>query len=103
MKQVLRRGIGEMIVGEVPDPVAAPHHVLIHPLFSLISSGTETASIHQDGVLREVADNPSHIRKVLDVMKVNGPARTISEVRAKFSEYAVLGYSGAGVVIGKHL
>jgi predicted dehydrogenase/threonine dehydrogenase-like Zn-dependent dehydrogenase len=102
MKQVLRRGIGEMIVGEVPDPVVAPHHVLIHPLFSLISSGTETASIHQDGVLKEVADNPSHIRKVLDVMKVNGPVRTISEVRAKFSEYAVLGYSGAGVVIGKH-
>jgi len=102
MKQVLRRGIGEMMVGEVPDPAPAPHHVLIHPLFSLISSGTETASIHQEGVLKEVADNPSHIRKVLNVMKVNGPVRTISEVTAKFSEYAVLGYSGAGVVIGKH-
>jgi predicted dehydrogenase len=102
MKQVLRRGIGEMMVGEVPDPTAAPYHVLIHPLYSLISSGTETASIHQEGVLKEVADNPSHIRKVLDVMKVNGPVRTLAEVRAKFSEYAVLGYSGAGVVIGRH-
>ena len=91
-----------MIVGEVPDPTPAPHHVLIHPLFSLISSGTETASIHQEGVLKEVADNPSHVRKILEVMKVNGPARTIAEVRAKFSEYAVLGYSGAGLVIGKH-
>jgi predicted dehydrogenase len=91
-----------MIVGEVPDPSPAPHHVLIHPLFSLISSGTETASIHQEGVIKEVADNPSHVRKVLEVMKVNGPVRTIAEVRAKFSEYAVLGYSGAGLVIGKH-
>src|SRR5262249_41504945 len=102
MKQVLRRGIGEMIVADVPEPVASSQQVLVHPLYSLISSGTETANIHQDGVIKEVAHNPSHIRKVLDVMKVNGPLRTLAEVRAKFSEYAVLGYSGAGVVVGKH-
>ena len=102
MKQVLRRGIRDIIVAEVPDPIASAHHVLIHPLYSLISSGTETASIHQEGVLKEVADNPSQIRKVWEVMKVNGPFRTAAEVRAKFKEYAVLGYSGAGVVIDKH-
>src|SRR5882724_11348129 len=102
MQQIIRKGIKDILVEEVPDPMVAPHSVLIRPVFSLISSGTETASIHQEGVLKEVADNPSHIRKVLDVMKVNGPLRTLSEVRAKFSEYAVLGYSGAGVVIGKH-
>lgn len=102
MKQVLRRGIRDILVGEVPDPMVLPHHLLIHPLYSLISSGTETASIHQEGVLKEVADNPSHIRKVWEVMKVNGPLRTTAEVRAKFREYAVLGYSGAGVVIDKH-
>ncbi len=82
--------------------MVTPHHVLVRPLYSLISSGTETADIHQDGVLKEVAENPSHLRKVLDVMKTAGPTRTISEVRAKFSEYAVLGYSGAGVVVDTH-
>jgi predicted dehydrogenase/threonine dehydrogenase-like Zn-dependent dehydrogenase len=102
MKQVIRKGLKEIIVDEVPDPVAAPHHVLVRPLFSLISSGTETASIHTDSLMKEVADNPSHLRKVADVMKQAGPVRTISEVRAKFSEYAVLGYSGAGVVVDKH-
>jgi predicted dehydrogenase/threonine dehydrogenase-like Zn-dependent dehydrogenase len=91
-----------MIVGEVPDPIAPPHHVLIRPLFSLISSGTETASIHQDGILKEVADNPSHIQKVWNVMKANGPVGTYAEVKAKFSEYAVLGYSGAGIILDKH-
>ena len=65
MQQVIRKGIKDMIVEEVPDPIAGPHHVLIRPVFSLISSGTETASIHQEGVLKEVADNPSHIGKVL--------------------------------------
>ncbi len=102
MKQVLREGLKNIIVAEVPDPVVIAHHVLIAPHYSLISSGTETADIHQDGVLKEVADNPSHLRKVWDVMKVAGPVRTIAEVRAKFSEYAALGYSGAGVIVDKH-
>jgi predicted dehydrogenase len=102
MKQVIRRGLKEMIVDEVPDPVAIPHHVLIRPAYSLISSGTETASIHAGGILREVADNPSHLRKVWDAMKTTAPLPTMREVLAKFSEYGVLGYSGAGTVIGKH-
>src|ERR1044071_4879987 len=102
MKQVLRKGLKEIVVDAVPDPIVTAHHVLVRPLYSLISSGTETASIHQDGVLKEVADNPSHIRKVLDVMKNVGPVRALKEVKAKFSEYAVLGYSGAGVVADKH-
>ncbi|MBY0374904.1 MAG: bi-domain-containing oxidoreductase [Bryobacteraceae bacterium] len=102
MKQVLRKGIADIIVDEIPDPVAAAHHVLVQPIFSLISSGTETASIHQEGVLKEVADNPSHIRKVWEVMKVMGPIPTAREVLAKFSEYAALGYSGAGLVVEKH-
>jgi predicted dehydrogenase/threonine dehydrogenase-like Zn-dependent dehydrogenase len=102
VKQVIRKGIKDIIIDDVPEPVASSHHVLIRPVFSLISSGTETASIHQEGVLKEVADNPSHIRKVLDVMKVNGPVSTIREVRAKFSEYAALGYSGAGRIVEKH-
>jgi len=59
MRQVLRRGFKEIIVDEVPDPALAPHHVLIRPVFSLISSGTETASIHQEGVVKGVAENPS--------------------------------------------
>jgi predicted dehydrogenase/threonine dehydrogenase-like Zn-dependent dehydrogenase len=102
MQQIIRKGIKDILVEEVPDPMAGPHHVLIRPVFSLISSGTETASIHQEGVLKEVADNPSHIRKVLEVMQTNGPIPTIREVNAKFSEYAALGYSGAGIVVEKH-
>ena len=102
MKQVIRKGLKDIIVDEVPDPMVTPHHVLIRPVYSLISAGTETASIHQEGVFREVAEKPSHLRKIWDVMKVNGPVRTYAEVKAKFSEYAVLGYSGAGIVADKH-
>lgn len=102
MKQVLRKGLKEIVVDEVPDPPVVPHHVLVRPLYSLISSGTETASIHQEGVLKEVAENPSHLRKIWEVMKATSPARTLAEVRAKFSEYVALGYSGAGLIVAKH-
>jgi predicted dehydrogenase len=102
MKQLQRQGSKHLIVDEVPDPVATSHHVLVRPIYSLISSGTETASIHQEGMIKAVADNPSYIGKILNVMKAEGPLRTIAEVKAKFSEYAVLGYSGAGVIVEKH-
>ena len=102
MKQVLRKGLKEIVVDEVPEPVVISHHVLLKPFASLISSGTETASIHTEGLLRGVAENPSHIRKVWDAMKLAGPVRTVSEVNAKLKEYAVLGYAGAGIVVECH-
>jgi predicted dehydrogenase/threonine dehydrogenase-like Zn-dependent dehydrogenase len=101
MKQILRKGLKDIIVDEVPDPVVSPHHILVRPLYSLISSGTETASIHQEGVVRAVANDPSQITKVWNALK-GSPLRTLAEVRAKFTEYAVLGYAGAGLVAEKH-
>jgi predicted dehydrogenase len=102
MKQVVRKGFSSIIVDEMPDPLVSPHHVVVRPLHSLISSGTETASIHKDGVVKEAVENPSHLRKVWDVAMANGPLRTLREVRGKFGDFAVLGYSGAGVIVEKH-
>ena len=97
MKQVIRKGVSEIIVEEVPDPLVPPHHVLVRPVSSLISSGTETASIHTGSIASQVTE--SRVRTVLDVMKLEGPAATIRETRAKLrDEYAVIGYSGAGIV-----
>lgn len=102
VKQVVRKGLKDVVVEDVPDPVAPPHHVLIRPHYSLISSGTETASIHTEGVWKEVAKNPSHLKTILEAAQEHGPVRTTAEVLAKFKELDVLGYSGAGVVAGKH-
>jgi threonine dehydrogenase-like Zn-dependent dehydrogenase len=99
MKQVIRKGLKEIIVDEVADPVVSSNHVLVRPCYSLISPGTETADIHTDHIVKEVADNPSHLRTVWNVMKKTDPVATFNEVRAKFSDYAVLGYSGAGVIV----
>jgi predicted dehydrogenase/threonine dehydrogenase-like Zn-dependent dehydrogenase len=100
MKQVLRKGLEHIVVEEVPAPVVTAHHVLLNTHASLISSGTETASLR--GVVRAVSDNPSQIGKILDVMRENHPVATAREIAAKFSELVALGYSGAGVVIECH-
>jgi predicted dehydrogenase/threonine dehydrogenase-like Zn-dependent dehydrogenase len=99
MKQVIRKGLKEIIVDEVADPMVSSNHVLVRPFYSLISAGTETAEIHTDNILKEVADNPSHLQTVWNVMKKTDPISTFNEVRAKFKDYAVLGYSGAGVIV----
>ena len=101
MKQVIRRGLKEIIVDEVADPKPASNHVLVRPFYSLISPGTETADIHTDSIVKEVADNPSHLQTVWNVMMKTDPVSTFNEVRAKFKDYAVLGYSGAGIIIEK--
>jgi predicted dehydrogenase len=101
MKQVLRKGFKHIVVEEVPDPPLPSHHVLVRPCYSLISSGTETASIHPD-VLKSVANNPSQLKMVLNVARQEGPLATFDEVRARFDAYAVLGYSGAGYVGAKN-
>jgi predicted dehydrogenase/threonine dehydrogenase-like Zn-dependent dehydrogenase len=101
MKQVIRKGLKEIIVDEVPDPNVTANHVLVRPCYSLISPGTETADIHTENILKEVADNPSHLRTVWNVMKKTDPISTLHEVRAKFNDYAVLGYSGAGIVVDR--
>ena len=78
MKQVIRKGLKDIILDEVPDPVLLPHHLLVRPLYSLISSGTERANIHRDSLLGEVADNPPHLRKIWDVAMNMGPLATVA-------------------------
>ena len=101
MKQVFRKGLKHIVVADAPEPMVTPNHVLVNPVYSLISSGTESASIHE-GIIKEVAENPSQLRKVWDGFKSMGPLPTITEVRAKFKEYAALGYAGAGLVSERH-
>lgn len=101
MKQVFRKGLKHIVVAAAPEPMVTPNHVLVNPVYSLISSGTESASIHE-GIIREVAENPSQLRKVWEGVKAMGPLPTVAEVRAKFKEYAALGYAGAGIISDRH-
>ena len=56
VKQVFRKGLKHIVVEEAPVPLVTPQHVLVNPVYSLISSGTESASIHDEGILKGVAE-----------------------------------------------
>src|SRR3954469_3153256 len=102
MKQVVRRGIRDITVDEVPVAALQCHHVRVRPAYSLISSGTETASIHTRGLLHEAAADPGRVAMILRTMRANGIIRTADEVGAKLKELSVLGYCGAGYVDAVH-
>ena len=51
MKQVFRKGLKHIVVADAPEPMVTPNHVLVNPVYSLISSGTESASIHE-GIIK---------------------------------------------------
>ncbi|NMV21728.1 oxidoreductase, partial [Vibrio parahaemolyticus] len=55
--------------------------------------------LHPDGVIKEAAANPSHFSKIFEVAKKTGPVAAFRELRAKFSDYSVIGYSGSGTII----
>ena len=70
MKQVVRKGLKHIIVDEVPDPMVIPHHVLVRPIYSLISSGTETARL--ENAAGKTVDYRTYVGR-----SVSGPAYVI--------------------------
>ncbi len=104
MKQVFNSA-GTIVVKEVPAPACGDNEVLVQNAFSLISSGTESASLEQGGKgimgrLAQVKDNPEMVPKALDMMRKEGVGKTWRAVRGKPEESLIpLGYSSSGVVL----
>ena len=84
MLQVAMSG-GEVRVVEVPEPVVRPGTVLVRTSHSLISAGTESASIGSGGrrenlVLKAIR-NPALVMKVVDRVASHGLKSTAELVK----------------------
>lgn len=100
MKQVLVDTKGIVRVQEVPAPVGRPGWVLVRTTYSLISSGTETATIrHQSSSLisRAVA-RPAFAGDVAKKAMAEGVSSAIDSVQERLTRTHPLGYSLSGVV-----
>jgi polar amino acid transport system substrate-binding protein len=97
--QVLKTG--EMTVEEVPAPTLRPGTVLVQNRYSLISAGTEGATVKtaRKSLLGKAKERPQQVKQVLDVLKVQGPTQTYRAVMKKLDAYSPLGYSASGQVI----
>ena len=101
MKQVLQnRKTGKPFVGEVPVPALQRGRVLVRTVASLISAGTERASVElvSKGLLQEARQRPDLVKAVVAKVKNEGLLNTFASVRDKMAASQSLGYSAAGIV-----
>jgi predicted dehydrogenase len=96
MQQLFFNRQGDCMIDEIPAPKVEKGHVLVKVLYSVISPGTETASLA--GGSQISSDNAT---KVLDKIMSRGISKTVEIVKDKLSRLSPKGYSGAGVVVAK--
>ena len=106
MKQVFNKK-GEIIVGEVPAPIAGDDEILVQVYYSCISSGTEISVLKSQGksLIRKALEKPQNIKKVLDMIRERGLVDSVARVRNKIDAKTQTGYSASGVVLeaGKNI
>lgn len=100
MKQVIIKG-GQSVVEEVPAPQVEPGRVLVRVDHSCISIGTEMSGVRSSGtpLWKRAMQQPEHVKRVVQMVRDQGLARTKSLIEGKLAAGNPTGYSAAGVVI----
>jgi predicted dehydrogenase/threonine dehydrogenase-like Zn-dependent dehydrogenase len=106
MKQVVRRVIdkkGMVAVEEIPTPNMGENQVLISTHYSLISSGTELATVDKNPVelAKQTLQDPWMRSAVKNLIFSGGIRQTLDTVANELTLFRIIGYSGSGVVIDK--
>ena len=102
MKQVTQHNkTGSVQVEQVPLPALKPGFVLVKTRYSLISAGTERASINQrrSSLIARAKSQPDMVLKVLEQVKHYGLITTYRRVMNKLESTAPIGYSVSGTAI----
>ena len=109
MKQIFTQS-GNITTEEVPAPVCGDNEILVRNAYSLISVGTESASLHGGGkgvvgIASKAISNPELVHKAIEMAKKEGISKTIKVIRGQTGNLAPLGYSSSGVVLegGKNI
>ena len=102
MKQLIQNfKTGELYVDEVPLPSISRGMVLVENEYSLISAGTErsTVKVAQANLLGKARQRPDLVAQVIQNIKKEGLAATLTKVRTKLDSLKALGYSTAGTIL----
>ena len=101
MKQlVVERNNPVPVIWDTPIPQPGPNEVLIKNYYSVVSSGTELASIESaNKTVTDKLQDSSNISKGLDLLKKEGLGAVIEAVFPKNVLPLQLGYSSCGEVI----
>lgn len=102
MKQVIQNlKTGNLIVEEVPPPILKNGGLIVRNAFSLISAGTEraTLAVGQSSIVGKAKKRPDLVKQVLNSVKREGLFNTYKKVMNRLGTPKALGYSSAGIVI----
>jgi predicted dehydrogenase len=101
MKQVVQSyKTGDVTLREVPVPQCGNKRILVRNSHSLISLGTERATIElgRKSLLGKAASRPDLVRRAWDKAKKEGLLKTWQEAMGRLDTPTPLGYSSAGLV-----
>ncbi|WP_217566575.1 bi-domain-containing oxidoreductase [Streptomyces sp. GbtcB7] len=92
---------GSISVAEIPPPVVQWGTVLIRNTYSLISAGTERATLETgaSSLVGKARQRPDQVRQVLNTARQLGVVETYRMVQDRLDRPMTLGYSCAGEVI----
>lgn len=102
MYQVIQhQKTGDIEVADLPAPALRSGWIVVRTAASLISAGTERASVEKSkaSLLERARKQPEDVRQVIDMAKKEGVVNTVKKVMNKLDSYRSLGYSAAGVVV----
>lgn len=102
MKQVLFK-TGKVVIEDVPAPHLKANEVLVENLFSLISSGTEMASLNfsRQPLPLKILRYPTKLAKGLRLVKEKGVLDAYKIVQGMLATGVTPGYSSCGRIIKK--
>ncbi|MEO7538401.1 MAG: bi-domain-containing oxidoreductase [Pyrinomonadaceae bacterium] len=101
MKQILQNiRSGVVAAYDVPSPEVQSGRVLVRTAASLISAGTEKATVDsgKKTLLGKAKDRPDLVKQVIDKVRTEGLINTYKAVQTKLDGTTALGYSAAGIV-----
>lgn len=102
MKQLVQKlADGRPCVLDVPEPTLGRGQALVRNAYSLISSGTETATVRsaRKNIVAKAMGRPKDVKAVLELLRRQGPVQTYRTVMKRLDAYSPMGYSSAGRVI----
>lgn len=102
MKQLLQnQKSGKLRIEDVPAPVARPGGVIVRNDYSVVSAGTERATVGfaRQSMIGKARARPDLVRQVLKRVRTDGLRSTYRSVMSRLDLDTPLGYSTAGEVV----
>ena len=93
-------GTGKLHMEDVPAPVCSSGRVLVQVHSSVISAGTEAASLAGGGsLLRQALRRPDLVQRTLKYAAQQGVAAAVALVQGASENWFPTGYSAAGTIV----